>query len=255
MVQFMMSFTELPLFFWGYDLKTTTKLLNMAPLKTVTNTSYEICHAKPASYKYFRVWESPAYIKRLVGDKLDSRSSLIMEYSWKKVFHRIPDSTRASQPPEIYDLLVIGRLDNDLKTYEEVMSDIDSRKWLEAMRSKMDSISSNKMDVKTAFHNGFIEKEIYVDQSVAFISIEEEQKNEFDPCIYKKVSKSLVVFLVLYVDDILLIGNDVKMLGDMKSWLSMQFSMKDSVMLTFIIKSFTYILGIKIYRDRSRRTL
>ncbi|KAK4389966.1 hypothetical protein Sango_2059900 [Sesamum angolense] len=76
MVQSMMSFTELPLFFWGYDLETTTKLLNIAPLKTVTKTSYEICHAKPASYKYLRVWESHTYIKRLVGDKLDSRSSL-----------------------------------------------------------------------------------------------------------------------------------------------------------------------------------
>ncbi|KAL0439427.1 UNVERIFIED_CONTAM: Retrovirus-related Pol polyprotein from transposon RE2 [Sesamum latifolium] len=31
----------------------------------------------------------------------------------------------------------------------------------------------------------------------------------------------------LCVDDILLIGNDVKMLGDIKAWLSTQFSMKD----------------------------
>ncbi|KAL0433652.1 UNVERIFIED_CONTAM: hypothetical protein Slati_2699500 [Sesamum latifolium] len=39
-------------------------------------TTYEIWHGKPASYKYLRVWGSPAYVKRLVGDKLDSRSSL-----------------------------------------------------------------------------------------------------------------------------------------------------------------------------------
>ncbi|KAL0292003.1 UNVERIFIED_CONTAM: hypothetical protein Sradi_7006100 [Sesamum radiatum] len=39
-------------------------------------TPYEIWHDKPASYKYLRVWGSPAYVKRLVGDKLDSRSSL-----------------------------------------------------------------------------------------------------------------------------------------------------------------------------------
>ena len=34
-------------------------------------------------------------------------------------------------------------------------------------------------------------------------------KNEDEPCVYKKVSGSEIVFLVLYVDDILLIGNDI----------------------------------------------
>ncbi|KAL0401813.1 UNVERIFIED_CONTAM: hypothetical protein Slati_4211200 [Sesamum latifolium] len=42
-------------------------------------------------------------------------------------------------------------------------------------------------------------------------------KNEFDPCVYKKISGSPVAYLVLYMDDILLIGYDVKMLGDIKA--------------------------------------
>ncbi|KAL0463322.1 UNVERIFIED_CONTAM: hypothetical protein Slati_0219800 [Sesamum latifolium] len=73
-------------------------------------------------------------------------------------------------------------------------------------------------------------------------------KNDYDPCIYKKISGSSVAYLVLYVDDILLIGNDVKMLGNIKAWLSTQFSIKD-------MDQASYILGIKIYRDRSRRML
>ncbi|KAL0416236.1 UNVERIFIED_CONTAM: hypothetical protein Slati_3455500 [Sesamum latifolium] len=73
-------------------------------------------------------------------------------------------------------------------------------------------------------------------------------KNEYRPCVYKKISGSSVTYLVLYVDDILLIGNDVKMLGDIKAWLSTQFSMKD-------MGEAFYILGIKIYKDRSRRML
>ncbi|KAL0445734.1 UNVERIFIED_CONTAM: hypothetical protein Slati_1701300 [Sesamum latifolium] len=76
MVQSMMSFSELPPSFWGYALETAAKLLNIAPSKSVPQTPYEIWHGKPASYKYLRVWGSPAYVKRLVGDKLDSRSSL-----------------------------------------------------------------------------------------------------------------------------------------------------------------------------------
>ena len=34
-------------------------------------------------------------------------------------------------------------------------------------------------------------------------------KNEDEPCVYKKISGSAIVFLVLYIDDILLIGNDI----------------------------------------------
>ncbi|KAL0411537.1 UNVERIFIED_CONTAM: hypothetical protein Slati_3743400 [Sesamum latifolium] len=138
-----------------------------------------------------------------------------------------------------------------------------------------------QMDMKTAFLNGFIEKEIFMDQPEGFTTVREEQKvcylqrsiyglkqdsrswntcfdelirgydfikNDYDPCMYKKISGSSVAYLVLYVDDILLIGNDVKMLGDIKAWLSTQFSMKR-------MGEASYILGIKIYRDRSRRML
>ncbi|KAL0437722.1 UNVERIFIED_CONTAM: hypothetical protein Sradi_0480100 [Sesamum radiatum] len=74
-----------------------------------------------------------------------------------------------------------------------------------------------QMNMKTAFLNGFIDG-------------------------------SSVAYVMLYVDDILLIENDVKMLDDIKAWLSTQFSMKN-------MGEASYILGIKIYRDRSRRML
>ena len=45
--------------------------------------------------------------------------------------------------------------------------------------------------------------------------------------MYKKVSESAFVFLVLYMDDILLIGNDVSTLQSVKVWLFKNFSMKD----------------------------
>ena len=69
-------------------------------------------------------------------------------------------------------------------------------------------------------------------------------QNEDGPCVYNKVSGSMIVFLVLYVDDILLIGNDIPTLQQVKSWLGKFFSMKD-------LGEAAYILGIRIYRDRS----
>jgi hypothetical protein len=73
-------------------------------------------------------------------------------------------------------------------------------------------------------------------------------KNVEEPCIYKKVSGSAVVFLVLYVNAILLIRNDIPMMKAVKSLLRKSFSMKD-------FREATCILGIKIYRDRSKRLI
>ena len=42
-------------------------------------------------------------------------------------------------------------------------------------------------------------------------------KNEEEACVYKKESGSSVAFLILYVDDILLIGNDILMLVSVKT--------------------------------------
>ena len=64
----------------------------------------------------------------------------------------------------------------------------------------------------------------------------------------KKVVNFIVAFLVLYVDDILLIGNDVSYLNDIKKWLSTQFQMKDLV-------DAEYVLMIQIIQNRKNRTL
>ena len=139
----------------------------------------------------------------------------------------------------------------------------------------------SQMDLKIVFLNRNLEEEVYMIQPKGYISKEFPEKvcrlqrsiyglkqaskswnmrfdeairsydfikNEEEPCVYKKVSGRAITFLVLYVDDILLIGNDVGILLSMKAWLSKNFSMKD-------LGKGTYILGIRIYRDRSRRLL
>ena len=50
------------------------------------------------------------------------------------------------------------------------------------------------------------------------------------------------------MDDILLIGNDIEFLDSIKGYLNKNFSLKD-------LDEAAYILGIKIYRDRSRRLI
>ena len=68
-------------------------------------------------------------------------------------------------------------------------------------------------------------------------------QNPDAPCVYKKCEGKVVCFLVLYVDDILLIGNDVAALSTVKVWLASTFNMKD-------LGKASYIRGIKLIRDR-----
>jgi hypothetical protein len=138
-----------------------------------------------------------------------------------------------------------------------------------------------QMDVKTAFLNVNIDEELYMMQPEGFVDSKDANKvcklqryiyglkqasrswnlhfdqviksfgfvpNSYEACVYKKVSGSSVTFLVLYVDDILIIGNDIGMLNDVKSYLNNCNSMKD-------LGEATYILGIKIYRDRQRHLI
>lgn len=45
--------------------------------------------------------------------------------------------------------------------------------------------------------------------------------------VHKKTIGSAVIFQVLYVDDILLMGNEIPMLQFIKIWLCKKFFMKD----------------------------
>ena len=53
-------------------------------------------------------------------------------------------------------------------------------------------------------------------------------KSEEDACLYKKLSGSSIVIFILYVYDILLIGNDVSVLNSVKESLNGKFSMKEA---------------------------
>ena len=86
---------------------------------------------------------------------------------------------------------------------------------------------------------------IRFDQAITSYGFE---KSPDEPCVYKRIQGRNVIFLVLYVDDILLIENDKHVLSDVKSWLHKQFDMKD-------LGEANYILGIKVLRDRKNKLL
>jgi len=73
-------------------------------------------------------------------------------------------------------------------------------------------------------------------------------RSKGDHCLYSKLIGDHVIYLVLYVDDILLIGNKKEIIQELKTQLSSKFNMKDLV-------APKYILGMEIKRDRGKMKL
>ncbi|KAK9018726.1 hypothetical protein V6N11_033773 [Hibiscus sabdariffa] len=363
MVRSMMSHTDLPTSFWGYALETAAFTLNRVPSKS--KNALFVGYPKETKGYYFYN-ENKVFVARtgvflekefltnsgkgrnieleevqqqqVIEPEVERISQAVEENPTDLETQPLRRTTRERHEPERYGFLVKTHGDvilvdqDEPKTYQEAVASPDSEKWLEAMRSEMDSMSENQvwtlveppegikpigckwvfkkktdmdgnvqtykgrlvakvaafhdyeiwqMDVKTTFLNGKLEEDVYMTQPEGFVTPEDARKvcklqrsiyglkqasrswnlrfneaiqefgfirNEDEPCVYKKFSGSIVSFLVLYVDDILIIGNDIPTLQSIKTWLSSCFSMKD-------LGEAAYILGVKIYRDRSRRLL
>ena len=71
------------------------------------------------------------------------------------------------------------------------------------------------------------------------------QKNKFDDSVFYRNSSSGIILLVVYMDDIVIIGSDSEVILSLKSFFQSQFHTKDLGMLR-------YFLGIEVMRIKHR---
>ncbi|RDY02199.1 hypothetical protein CR513_14377, partial [Mucuna pruriens] len=151
----------------------------------------------------------------------------------------------------------------------------------------------HQMDVKMTFLNGDLE--VYTKQPTGFSYSDGEHLKILDNCIYLKVNETKICFLVLYVDDILLTTNDKGLLYKVKQFDTNSRRQKEQEALQgtitkgrlkrlekeaqrkmdllkekgmrfisqFLLENFdikdigeaSYVIGIKIHRERSQGIL
>ncbi|GJT34521.1 retrotransposon protein, putative, ty1-copia subclass [Tanacetum coccineum] len=231
-----------------YALESTTRILNMVPTKKVDKTPYELWYGKVPNLSYLKM-------------KIQSPSEITSE---------IPMEVEGFEPPQ----------EEEIPIRRSERSHSESNKWIDAMNAEIQSIMDNmvwvlvdlppdsrlvakgytqlygvnyeetflpvadikairilmsiaafydyeiwQMDVKTDFLNGYLDEDIYMVQPEGFV----------DPNHPRKVCKLHKIIMVLSKHQ--------------------EDGIKDLMKKSKDLGEATFILGIKIYRDRSKRLI
>ena len=139
----------------------------------------------------------------------------------------------------------------------------------------------HQMDVKSAYLNGDLVEEIYMEQPEGFIDPTGKEKvcqlhkslyglkqagrswyhkidayfgelglirSFSDNCVYRKSKDGKILIIALYVDDLLIFSNEMAELQELKMQMCKRFEMTD-------LGEVRYCLGLEISRDRTNRTI
>jgi hypothetical protein len=139
----------------------------------------------------------------------------------------------------------------------------------------------HQMDVRSAYLNGELEEDIYMEQPEGYVAVGQEQlvcklskalyglkqagrtwhtkidialkRQQFtaldaDHCVYVRRQDACITIIALYVDDLLIACSHPAHLARVKQGLTAQFEMED-------LGEASFLLGIDISRDRARRSI
>jgi len=196
-----------------------------------------------------------------------------------KWIYKTKEGLSPSEPPKFKGRLVakgfsqIFSVDNN-DVFSPVVKYSSIRTFFSIVASH--DLELEQLDVKTAFLHGELEEEIYMDQPEGFIVPGKEnyvcklkrslyglkqsprqwykrfdsfmlshgfKRSKYDSCVYLKHDNGSPIYLLLYVDDMLIAAKSRKDITTLKKLLSSEFDMKD-------LGAAKKILVMEITRDR-----
>ncbi|RVW53628.1 Retrovirus-related Pol polyprotein from transposon TNT 1-94 [Vitis vinifera] len=197
-----------------------------------------------------------------------------------KWLFKIKDGISEDEPPKYKSRLVAkGFSQKEGIDYNEVFSLVVKHKSIQVLLVMVSvfNLEFDQLDVKTAFLHGNLEEEIYMKQPEGFVDSDksnhvcflkkslyglkqsprqwykrfdafmvshEFMRNQYDSCVYfKTLPDGSFIYLLLYVDDMLIAAKNRAEINKLKQLLSSEFEMKD-------LGAAKKILGMEIWRDR-----
>ncbi|GJU79998.1 retrotransposon protein, putative, ty1-copia subclass [Tanacetum coccineum] len=259
MVRSMMNLTTLPLSFWDYALESATRILNMVPTKKAlvkrdTPDKLEqrsvkcifIGYPKETMGYYF--YFSPEnkivvaryaefFEKRLISQEISGRAVDLEEIQEEEdttpseITSYIPQEVEGFEPPQPpqEEVIPIRKFERTHRAPNHLCLNVE-----------VEEHSLGDLNEPTIYKAAMLDSES--DKWIDAINA------EIQSIMDNMASGSNVTFLILYVDDIIIMGNHIPSLQSVKNYLGKCFSMKD-------LGEAAFILGIKIYRDRSKRLI
>ena len=84
MVKSMMSYSTLPISFWGYALNIAMYLLNLVPSKFVPKTPVVLWNRHKPSMRHLHIWGCPAHVLKGKSDRLQSKTEVVFFVGYPK---------------------------------------------------------------------------------------------------------------------------------------------------------------------------
>nr|GEX38746.1 hypothetical protein [Tanacetum cinerariifolium] len=258
-----------------YALESATRILNMVPTKKVDKTPYELWYGKVTNLSYLK--ETMCYYfyfppenkivvaryaeffeKNLITQEVSGRAIDLEEIQDEdtspfEITSKIPMEVEGFEPPQeevisIHRSVRTHRAPNRLcldvqveehslgdlnipASYKAAMLDSEYNKWINAMNAEIQSLIDNMVWVLVNLPpklKGYIQ----------LYGVDYEET--FSPVADIRAIRILISIAVFYDYEICL--------QSVKDYLGKCFAMKD-------LREATFILGIKIYRDRSKRLI
>ncbi|GKA14270.1 zinc finger, CCHC-type containing protein [Tanacetum coccineum] len=238
MVSSMMNLTSLPKSFWGYALESAARILNMVPTKKVDRTPYENGMEK-----------LPRYPKETMGYYFYYPFENKIDVAQNAKFF---ENSLTLQEASVSHGLLEARTDWDLNeplNYKAALSDSEYDKWLDAINIELQSMRDNQVwylvdllpNGRTVGSKWIFKKKTNMDDNVHTFkacliakgytqTYSVDYGETFSPVAYIRDIRILLAITAKHLKagtrDLMRksgVGNNVTMLQDVKSWLSVDW--------------------------------